>query len=189
VKVVYCSNTEFVRTNTLVKNAIVQIDGAPFKAWFEQHYGIEIGKAVKSRKHAAEEKPEEKKEEKKPEEKKEEKKPEEKKSEEKKPEKKPEEKKDDKKKDKKHKAAHGIRPDPKKDGKKRSDHVMTRLIKRLKHHAGLDPILVESFLSGRVFACLTSRPGQCGRADGYLLEGKELEFYVKKMKKKGHKET
>jgi small subunit ribosomal protein S8e len=28
------------------------------------------------------------------------------------------------------------------------------------------------------------RPGQCGRADGYILEGKELEFYVRKMQKK-----
>ena len=31
------------------------------------------------------------------------------------------------------------------------------------------------------------RPGQCGRADGYILEGKELEFYVKKMQKKKSK--
>jgi hypothetical protein len=29
-----------------------------------------------------------------------------------------------------------------------------------------------------------SRPGQCGRVDGYVLEGKELEFYAKKMQKK-----
>uniref|UniRef100_H3AC18 40S ribosomal protein S8 n=1 Tax=Latimeria chalumnae TaxID=7897 RepID=H3AC18_LATCH len=27
-------------------------------------------------------------------------------------------------------------------------------------------------------ACIASRPGQCGRADGYVLEGKELEFYL-----------
>ena len=27
-------------------------------------------------------------------------------------------------------------------------------------------------------------PVQCGRADGYILEGRELEFYVKKMQKK-----
>ena len=31
---------------------------------------------------------------------------------------------------------------------------------------------------------ITSRPGQVGKADGYLLEGKELEFYVKKLEKK-----
>ena len=33
-------------------------------------------------------------------------------------------------------------------------------------------------------AIISSRPGQCGRADGYILEGKELEFYVKKIKAK-----
>ncbi|CAG2066381.1 unnamed protein product, partial [Timema podura] len=33
-------------------------------------------------------------------------------------------------------------------------------------------------------ACISSRPGQCGRADGYLLEGKELEFYNRKIKAK-----
>lgn len=31
-------------------------------------------------------------------------------------------------------------------------------------------------------ACIASRPGQCGRADGYVLEGKELEFYLRKIK-------
>ena len=31
-----------------------------------------------------------------------------------------------------------------------------------------------------------SRPGQCGRADGYILEGKELEFYQRRLlKRKG----
>ena len=33
-------------------------------------------------------------------------------------------------------------------------------------------------------ACLASRPGQVGRADGYILEGKELEFYLRKIKAK-----
>lgn len=33
-------------------------------------------------------------------------------------------------------------------------------------------------------ACLASRPGQCGRADGYILEGKELEFYMRKIHSK-----
>jgi small subunit ribosomal protein S8e len=32
-----------VRTQTLVKNAIIQIDAAPFKQWYQQHYGIELG--------------------------------------------------------------------------------------------------------------------------------------------------
>jgi len=37
-----------------------------------------------------------------------------------------------------------------------------------------------------LLACISSRPGQCGRADGYVLEGKELEFYQRKMQKKKH---
>merc|ERR1711971_989339 len=45
LNVVYNStNNELVRTNTLVKSGIVQIDAHPFKQWYEQHYGIKIGK-------------------------------------------------------------------------------------------------------------------------------------------------
>jgi hypothetical protein len=32
-----------VRTQTLVKNCIVQIDAAPFRQWYQQHYGVELG--------------------------------------------------------------------------------------------------------------------------------------------------
>lgn len=32
-----------MRTKTLVKNAIIQIDATPFKQWYAQHYGIELG--------------------------------------------------------------------------------------------------------------------------------------------------
>uniref|UniRef100_H3AC17 40S ribosomal protein S8 n=1 Tax=Latimeria chalumnae TaxID=7897 RepID=H3AC17_LATCH len=35
-----------------------------------------------------------------------------------------------------------------------------------------------------LLTCIASRPGQCGRADGYVLEGKELEFYLRKIKAK-----
>jgi small subunit ribosomal protein S8e len=42
----------------------------------------------------------------------------------------------------------------------------------------------ELLNKGRLYACITSRPGQVGKADGYLLEGKELEFYIKKVEKK-----
>jgi len=31
---------------------------------------------------------------------------------------------------------------------------------------------------------VSSRPGQSGRCDGFILEGKELEFYVRKIKAK-----
>merc|ERR1712196_736679 len=43
--VVYnASNNELVRTKTLVKNAIVQIDATPFRQWYEAHYGVYLGK-------------------------------------------------------------------------------------------------------------------------------------------------
>ena len=32
-----------VRTQTLVKNAIIQVDATPFKQWYQQHYGVEPG--------------------------------------------------------------------------------------------------------------------------------------------------
>merc|ERR1712188_110026 len=40
----FASNTELVRTNTLVKGAIIEIDSTPFRQWYEQHYGVKIGK-------------------------------------------------------------------------------------------------------------------------------------------------
>ncbi|OUC39643.1 ribosomal protein S8.e, partial [Trichinella nativa] len=52
--------------------------------------------------------------------------------------------------------------------------------------AKVEPALEEQFQSGRLLACITSRPGQVGRADGYVLEGKELEFYLRKIKAKNN---
>ncbi|KAK8937250.1 40S ribosomal protein S8 [Platanthera zijinensis] len=47
--VVYnASNNELVRTQTLVKSAIIQVDAAPFKQWYLQHYGVELGKKKKA---------------------------------------------------------------------------------------------------------------------------------------------
>ena len=51
----------------------------------------------------------------------------------------------------------------------------------------IDENVVAQMNTGRVYACISSRPGQSGRADGYILEGKELDFYLKKMQKKGKK--
>merc|ERR1712001_610436 len=39
--------------------------------------------------------------------------------------------------------------------------------------------LNSQFLQGKLLAKIDSRPGQCGRADGHVLEGEELEFYAK----------
>merc|ERR1712093_650277 len=46
--VVYnASNNELVRTKTLVKNAIVQVDATPYRQWYETHYGVVVGKKQK----------------------------------------------------------------------------------------------------------------------------------------------
>ena len=44
INVVYnASDNDLVRTNTLVKNCIVQIDPTPFKQWHLQHFGSTFG--------------------------------------------------------------------------------------------------------------------------------------------------
>lgn len=87
--------------------------------------------------------------------------------------------------------------------KKRSNHVQRKISSR-KSQAKVDPHVEEQFLTGRLLgelspvvsvhvvregtsfssACVASRPGQSGRCDGYVLEGRELEFYQKKLKSK-----
>merc|ERR1711907_581501 len=121
--VVYnATNNELVRTNTLVKNCIVQIDATPFRQWYNQHYGVEVGKKKVKEGETEEE-------------------------------------------------------------TKQSKSVQNRLAARNKTRV-LDPAVAEQFLAGRLLACISSRPGQCGRADGYILEGPELEFYNKKIYRK-----
>lgn len=58
------------------------------------------------------------------------------------------------------------------------------LAKKISTFGPLDPLIAEQFQKGRLFACIASRPGQVGVADGYILEGPELHFYLKKMQKK-----
>ncbi|CAL9117962.1 unnamed protein product [Musa textilis] len=137
--VVYnASNNELVRTQTLVKSAIVQVDAAPFKQWYLQHYGVEIGRKKKaptaSKKDAMEE------------------------------------------------------GEAAAEEEKKSNHVTRKLEKRQQGRK-LDPHIEDQFGAGRLLACISSRPGQCGRADGYILEGKELEFYTKKLQRKKGKGT
>jgi small subunit ribosomal protein S8e len=124
--VVYnATNNELVRTKTLVKNTIVQVDATPFKKFYAEHYDVELGK--KKQKEAA--------------------------------------------------------ADAAADAKKRSKHVLAILKKRQANRV-IDQHVADQFAAGRLLACIVSRPGQSGRADGYILEGKELEFYIKKMEKK-----
>ena len=67
--------------------------------------------------------------------------------------------------------------------KKRSKKAQRKYDTR-KKTSKVEPSLEEQFASGRLLACVSSRPGQCGRCDGYILEGKELEFYNRKIKAK-----
>lgn len=122
IDVVYnASNNELVRTKTLVKSAVVQIDATPFRQWYEAHYGEVLGK----KRQAA--------------------------------------------------AAETAEPT------KKSRSVLKKLAAR-KAMAKVDPLIDDQFSTGRLYAIITSRPGQSGRCDGYILEGKELEFYYKKIK-------
>ena len=59
---------------------------------------------------------------------------------------------------------------------KRSGHVKAKLAGAAKAQK-LDQKIADQFNTGHLLACISSRPGQSGRIDGYLLEGKELEFY------------
>lgn len=70
--------------------------------------------------------------------------------------------------------------------KKLSAHAMATKKYRLAKHV-VDPALEEQFGTGRLLACVSSRPGQVGRCDGYILEGEELLFYRRRMDKKKHK--
>lgn len=45
-------------------------------------------------------------------------------------------------------------------------------------------LLWDQINSGKILARICSRPGQSGRSDGYILEGSELEFYMRKIHKK-----
>merc|ERR1712060_836701 len=55
--------------------------------------------------------------------------------------------------------------------------------KRKKNWACYDRILKMGFTKKEepLLAAISSRAGQCGRADGYVLKGKELEFYRRKI--------
>ena len=66
---------------------------------------------------------------------------------------------------------------------KRSRHVLAHIKQNAKGRV-IDPKVAEAFNSGRLLACISSRPGQSGRADGYILEGAELAFYQRKLDRK-----
>lgn len=122
-----------MRTNTLVKGSVVEVDATPFKEAYEKKYQL----AVPAKGESA--------------------------------------------------ASAGKVLEPKTaDGKDVSQSTKDKFAKRRKDVA-IDPKIIEGFQSGRVLAIIASRPGQAGRADGYLLEGPELEFYTRKLDAKKHK--
>merc|ERR1712125_176897 len=69
------------------------------------------------------------------------------------------------------------------DDAKKSKSVLSKMAKRQASRS-LEAALDSQFASGRLLAKVTSRPGQCGRCDGVVLEGPELAFYQKMMHKK-----
>lgn len=125
--VVYnATNNELVRTNTLTKNTVVEIDATPFKALYTKKYGVDLGKTKKEEVQTKE------------------------------------------------KTERAL---------KKFEEIKATWEKNSKDRF-IDALLAEEFKAGRLLACISSRPGQSGRADGYILEGTELEFYKKKLEKK-----
>ena len=47
----------------------------------------------------------------------------------------------------------------------------------------VEAALERQFEAGRLYAVVASRPGQSGRVDGYVLEGEELAFYQRAIRK------
>lgn len=117
------SNNELVRTNTLTKAAVVQIDAAPFRQWYEAHYGQTIGRRRQQKQGKEEEEV------------------------------------------------------------KKSKSVEKKQAERFAQNGKVEAALEKQFEAGRVLAVISSRPGQSGRCDGYILEGEELAFYQRKIHK------
>tara|TARA_B110000208_G_scaffold162191_1_gene198299 strand:- start:189 stop:815 length:627 start_codon:yes stop_codon:yes gene_type:complete len=70
---------------------------------------------------------------------------------------------------------------------KKSKHATRKLRERVQKHKAIGRELDDQFSGNRLIACISSRPGQCGRADGYILEGEELAFYQRLLNQKKSK--
>merc|ERR1712066_1133409 len=62
--------------------------------------------------------------------------------------------------------------------------VTAEVCKSRRINTTIEKSVADQLNKGSILAKLTSRPGQCGRCDGTILEGKELEFYLKKLTKR-----
>ena len=78
---------------------------------------------------------------------------------------------------------YGIDLSGKNEDVKKSAHVQCKL-KHRQVNRTIDEKVAALMTKGKVYAAISSRPGQSGRVDGYILEGKELQFYLKQMDKK-----
>lgn len=66
---------------------------------------------------------------------------------------------------------------------KKSKSVEKKQADRFAAQGKVESALEKQFEAGRLFAVISSRPGQSGRADGYILEGEELAFYQRALRK------
>ena len=83
---------------------------------------------------------------------------------------------------------YGIALGKKKLAEEKADETAVKAPKSVHKPAhALEKSFEQQFKVGRLMAKITSRPGQVGRADGQLLEGAELQFYMRKTDKKNKK--
>jgi len=115
------SNNELVRTNTLTKAAVIQVDAAPFRQWYEAHYGQSLGRRRQAKGQEEE--------------------------------------------------------------VKKSKSVESKQQERFTKAGKVEPALERQFEASRLYAVIASRPGQSGRCDGYILEGEELAFYQRAIRR------
>lgn len=101
---------------------MVQVDAAPFRQWYEAHYGTGLGRRRQAKgAEVAEE--------------------------------------------------------------KKSKSVEKKQAERATASGKVEQALERQFEAGRLYAVIASRPGQSGRVDGYVLEGEELAFYQRAIRK------
>ncbi len=121
----HASNNELVRTNTLTKSAVVQVDAAPFRQWYEAHYGTALGRRRQAK----------------------------------------------------------TQKEGDAEEVKKSKSVEKKQAARMAAGGKVEAALERQFEAGRLYAIVASRPGQSGRVDGYVLEGEELAFYQRAIRK------
>jgi len=70
---------------------------------------------------------------------------------------------------------------------KMDEKTKAKVLENRKKAPEVDPLVREQLSTGRLLARVRSRPGQVGRADGIVLEGAELAFYLKRIQQKKSK--